>query len=114
MEKIESDLVAIKNKWNRIVLTFDYSKRKVIFYLNGTSSVKDVESCTNSTEQSFAIGLQGWLYPTGLFDEVKVYNDFLSEAHIKKNYITGLDSLLSKNLISKEEYNQNLSKLSSD
>jgi len=42
---------------------------------------------------------------------VRVYNSVLSSAQTEQNYIAGLDSLLYKNLISKEEYNQRIGKL---
>jgi len=47
----------------------------------------------------------------GLIDEARLYSAVLSSAQIKQNYIAGLDSLLSKGSISKEEYNQRIETL---
>jgi len=52
-----------------------------------------------------------WHYK-GYIDDIRIYSASLSFTQIKQNYIAGLDSLLSKNLISREEYSQRLSKLS--
>ncbi|MGI6340770.1 MAG: hypothetical protein ACOX0B_01015 [Minisyncoccales bacterium] len=45
-------------------------------------------------------------------DDVRIYNAALSSSQIKQNYIAGLGSLLSKELISKEEYNARIEALS--
>ena len=47
----------------------------------------------------------------GFIDDVRVYNTSLSSADIRKNYGLGLNSLLSKGSISKEEYNKRIEKL---
>jgi len=112
-KNIPSDFTFPKNKWNHVVLVFDYPKREALFYLNGEISPKGANYYTSSSATRFSIGQQGWSFPTGLFDEVRVYNAALSSSQIKQNYIAGLDSLLSKNLISKEEYNQRIKGLSS-
>ncbi len=46
----------------------------------------------------------------GLIDNTKVYNEALSTSQIKQNYVLGLTSLLRKNMISKEEFNELLLK----
>jgi len=51
-------------------------------------------------------------YFNGLMDNVRIYNAALSSSQIKQNYIAGLGSLLSKELISKEEYNARIEALS--
>ena len=50
-------------------------------------------------------------FVSGLIDDVRIYNAALSSSQIKQNYIAGLDSLLSKGNISKQEYNERLSGL---
>jgi len=49
---------------------------------------------------------------SGYLDDIKIFNAALSSSQIKQNYIAELDSLLSKNLISKEDYNQKIKNLS--
>ncbi|HOI59768.1 MAG TPA: prepilin-type N-terminal cleavage/methylation domain-containing protein [Candidatus Pacearchaeota archaeon] len=44
----------------------------------------------------------------GLIDDVKIYGAPLSQAYIKKEYITGLNSLFYKGLMSKDEYNERI------
>jgi prepilin-type N-terminal cleavage/methylation domain-containing protein len=48
---------------------------------------------------------------TGTLDDIKLYDLALSASKIKQNYIAGLDSLLSKESISKEDYNQKINEL---
>ena len=47
-------------------------------------------------------------------DEIKIFNSHLSQAQIKKNYIAGLESLLSKGTISSSEFKENIAKMSSN
>jgi len=50
-------------------------------------------------------------YLKGRIDEVRLYNAVLSSAQIKQQYVAGLNSLLAKGSISKEEYEQGLNNL---
>jgi len=50
-------------------------------------------------------------YFSGKIDDVRIYDDALSSSRIQNQYIAGLNFLLSKGQISKEEYNSNLSNL---
>jgi len=50
-------------------------------------------------------------YFNGYIDDVRIYNAALSSSQIKQNYIAGLDFLLSKGNIPKEDYNQKISEL---
>ena len=47
-----------------------------------------------------------------LIDDVRTYNAALSSSQIRQNYIAGLNSLLGKGLISREEYNLKIENLS--
>ena len=42
-------------------------------------------------------------------DEVRIYNTAISTAEIKQQYYAGLKSLLAKNQITEEEYQQKIS-----
>jgi len=50
----------------------------------------------------------------GIIDEIKLYEAPLNQSQIKYQYVAGLDSLLSKNLISLEEYNEKINSLASN
>ena len=102
--------------WNYFVWTADGTKYYV--YKNGlllTSNDKSVDDMSD-TLASFEIGRggdgTGTRYMKGSIDEVRVYNNYLSKAEVKQNYIAGLNSLLSKGSISKEDYINRINSLS--
>jgi prepilin-type N-terminal cleavage/methylation domain-containing protein len=103
------------NEWHYIVGTWSSGKNAKI-YLDGKDD--------NSTGLAFnnLIGKNNEPFrmansPTnterfyGNIDEVRLYNRALSLSEIKQKYIAGLDSLLAKKSISKEDYNQRISEL---
>jgi len=47
----------------------------------------------------------------GILDEVKVYKQAITSLQVKQNYIAGLDLILSRGIISKNEYNQRINEL---
>jgi prepilin-type N-terminal cleavage/methylation domain-containing protein len=47
----------------------------------------------------------------GLLDEFKIYNDSVSESQVRQNYLSGLNNLYAKGLITELEYNEKLSEL---
>ncbi len=47
----------------------------------------------------------------GFIDDMRMYKGVLTSSQIKKQYVAGLDSLLSNGNISKEEYNERLNSL---
>jgi len=69
----------------------------------------DIQNSTSTT-----IGKYGSYPFDGLIDDVRIYNVALSSSQIKQNYIAGLNFLLAKGSISKEEYNQRLNNLALD
>jgi len=116
----------IDNRWHHLVIVVSDINNRTTFYLD--SSIERTDSGSVSTPAAsgnFFIGSCDMVAGTtwcanlslsnfnGYMDEIKVYNAALSSSQIKQNYIAGLDSLLSKNLISKEEYNQRIKGLSS-
>ena len=50
----------------------------------------------------------------GSIDDVRIYDSALSSSQIKQQYIAGLDSLLSKKIISKEDYNEKINQLAQE
>ncbi|MGI6340702.1 MAG: LamG-like jellyroll fold domain-containing protein [Minisyncoccales bacterium] len=104
-----------KDKWYFLTVTIN-SNGNGILYLNGKSVASFNTVVRPENGGKFSIG-QEWDGATatdffnGAIDDVRVYNSVLSSAQTEQNYIAGLDSLLYKNLISKEEYNQRIGKL---
>jgi len=99
-------------KWYYVVATLDGSYAKI--YLDG-ALVKNSLDTTYPADTVLNVkighGTQGIDFAKGLIDDVRIYDAALSSAQIKQQYVAGLDSLLSKNLISQEEYNQNIKNL---
>ncbi|MFA7170221.1 MAG: LamG-like jellyroll fold domain-containing protein [Candidatus Paceibacterota bacterium] len=99
----------------------------VVFIFNGTTlslfqNGKNVGNTTISNdsieEAPFALrmGILSYNAPTyykfiGLVDEFRIYNAALPLSQIKQNYITGLNSMLKGESISKEEYDQRINAL---
>lgn len=74
---------------------------------------------TNNVDQLFKyVGVQQsqvtYIYGDyfeGYIDDIRMYNSALPSSQVIQQYISGLDSLLSKNLISKEEYIERVEQL---
>jgi len=97
--------------WYYVVGTYDSSTLKI--YVNGVLQAIGVSSTSNTATNALQLGqkLDNTQRMNGLLDDVRIYNATLSAYQIKQNYVAGLGSLLSKSLISKEEYDQKLSEL---
>jgi len=115
---ISSNNAITFNQWQFVAATFNSSGRKI--YVNG---VDITDSGGNATELPpnvagvVAIGNRAGATDRtfdGLIDDVRIYKAVLSSAQIKQQYVAGLDSLLSKNLISLEEYNEKINSLASN
>lgn len=65
----------------------------------------------NGTVEIGRFNTASYYYYNGLLDEVAVYSDAITVSEIKSNYLAGLDSLLVKDLITKEEYNHRVAEL---
>ncbi len=88
-----------------------YKNGYLTVYKNGTYyNTKSVgEINIPQSGSSFQIGNVNYY---GSIDNVRYFNAAMNYSQIKKSYIAGLDSLLSKNLILKESYNQRIEVLS--
>jgi len=62
---------------------------------------------------NFVIGktVDNYYHFNGMMDDLLFFDSAISSSQIKQNYIAGLDSLLSKGSISKEDYNQRINEL---
>ena len=103
----------IDGNWHLITGTYkngDYLKK----YVDGvlTQSVAATQGYLISTDELIIGGIPGnTKYLEGILDDVRIYNTALSLSEIKQEYVAGLDSLYSKGLISKEEYNKKIESL---
>jgi len=104
------------NSWLYLVLVADQTSR---LYLNGSVMASGQIIITGENHIKTVLigiwragGTGGLSRPyNGLIDNVRIYNSALSSSQIKQNYIAGLGSLMSKNLISKQDYNQRIESL---
>ncbi len=111
---IYSTTIFTNNVWHYFTITYNNGSPKI--YING-----ELE-----TAASDIISQSGSYYPNtigclrrsttsqffkGLIDDVRFYNAVLSSAQIKQEYVAGLNSLYSKGLISKEDFEEKISTL---
>ena len=100
------------NKWFHVLITSD--RNTIRLYMNGLI----VGTGSDLTSDPLGFGnlyignntaLGEWY--NGKMKDIKLYNSALSSFQVKQNYIAGLDSLLSKGSISKQDYNQRINTL---
>jgi len=101
------------NQWHFVCGIFKGGD-KIGLYIDGFGNAKttSITNIGNLQSTYSCIGRYSSSYRfSGLIDDVRIYKAALSSSQIKQQYVAGLDSLLSKNLISQEEYNQNIKNL---
>ena len=104
------------NTWYNIVTVFDRTSNTYA-YINGIKQFYNLDISSRRGDIQNYYSLQTGTYSgaghpfDGSFNNLKIYNTVLSSLKIKQNYIAGINSLLSKGQISKEEYNSKLSNL---
>ena len=104
------------NSWLYIVLV---TSQTSVLYLNGSNLASNAIIITGQNHlKTILIGIwrangsADFSRPfNGLIDDIRIYNTSLSSSQIRQNYIAGLDSLLSKGSISKQDYSRRLSEL---
>ena len=105
------------NEWYYVIVIFDNTNKIFKHYRNGKlagdGSVSSYDLNSGAYNIRLGVYSSAGHYLKGALDDVRIYDAALSSSQIKQKYIAGLDSLLSKNMISKEEYNQRLSELAS-
>jgi prepilin-type N-terminal cleavage/methylation domain-containing protein len=98
-----------QEKWTYIVFTLEDGN--LIFYLNGIFANDSNSVVVNSIIHPLYIGQS---YGTadrffnGFMDEIEIYSAVISETAIKQNYLSGLNNLYGKGLISKAEYDEKI------
>jgi prepilin-type N-terminal cleavage/methylation domain-containing protein len=102
--------------WYFIVATYDKNiennNMKLYLDSNLKSSTYHTYSITTSSS-NLAMGtlLNSGGYFNGSLDEVQIYNAAIQESEIKQNYLSGLNNLYGKGLITEAEYNIKISVL---
>ncbi|HOI59733.1 MAG TPA: prepilin-type N-terminal cleavage/methylation domain-containing protein [Candidatus Pacearchaeota archaeon] len=104
----------IDDKWHHVVGVFNRSKTIPDMYIDG---VLDNGSYANTECSTVGSISSGNLYLAtnsfkGVIDEIKMYNEALTLAQIQYNYIAGLNSLLSRGLITQVDYKDRIEFLS--
>lgn len=104
------------NQWYHVVYTLNFPHLKL--YIDGklSNSIDNVQNLISIVPNTKNIRMGRWsnsdTYFKGKIDDTRFYNNSISSAQVKQNYIVGLSSILSKGLISKEEYNIRIETLS--
>ena len=100
-------------KWHHIVAY--YNGDQMNFYIDSKliKSQPILSSPSALSVNNFVIGktVDNYYHFNGMMDDLLFFDSAISSSQIKQNYIAGLDSLLSKGSISKEDYNQRINEL---
>jgi hypothetical protein len=107
--------------WHYVVSQFTYNESTKV-YVDASEPIIDTTrdttsaDCLNSSPNLSGEFLIGRYYDArnyfkGKIDDIKIYNEILSETAIKQNYLSGLNNLYAKGLITELEYNEKLSEL---
>ncbi|MEA3292860.1 MAG: LamG-like jellyroll fold domain-containing protein, partial [Patescibacteria group bacterium] len=111
VSKYSNSLSWETSKWYHVVFVHDNIAKTINFYRNGinvgTVTYTDNALSVMSGNAYFG-GYQGDNRYRGVIDEVHIYASALPSAQIESNYYAGLEKLLAKGLIDKNEYQNRL------
>ena len=105
-----------ENKFHHVVGTMEGTSMKL--YIDGVLTRQN-GTCFDGYNKS-PLSMSDMLFGfttnnnKGILDEVKVYKQAITSLQVRQNYIAGLDSMLSKGIISKNEYIQRINDLAYD
>jgi len=104
------------NKWIYIVWTFSFSgsSGQIITYKDGVAKTPVITSYDIFlSDKNLLLGAAsvGGRHYKGVIDEVRIYNEVLTQSQVQRQYIAGLDNLLLNKAISKKEYDLRLNEL---
>ncbi|HOI59720.1 MAG TPA: prepilin-type N-terminal cleavage/methylation domain-containing protein [Candidatus Pacearchaeota archaeon] len=112
---LSADGSLISGTWYNVVVIFDRDAlayayvdgKRQAYSFSMTSQQGNIVNAHNYEigRSSFSYYLQGQM------NSIKLYNALLTSSQIKQNYIAGLNSLLLKESISKEDYNKRINAL---
>ena len=105
-----------ENKFHHVVGTMEGTYMKL--YIDGVLARENGTCFDGYTKSPSSVGdlIMGFTTNNnqGILDEVKIYKQAVTGLQIRQNYVAGLDSLLNKNLISKQEHNERINELAYD
>ncbi len=107
---INANTVMSSNDWHHIVFIYTKSNKMANFYLDGKLDGSPVFATGMDVASGNRLKIGGYgnasNFLNGSLDSIRIYDKGLTSSQIKQQYVAGLDSMLAKNLISKEEYNE--------
>jgi len=112
-QAINTNYYLQSNNWYHLLATrsLTTSPMTLKWFVNGRQTNTATASFATATASTLplyiAYGYSGNYY-SGIIDEVKIYNYAFTVSQVKQNYFAGINKLMSKNGLSKEEYNQRL------
>jgi prepilin-type N-terminal cleavage/methylation domain-containing protein len=106
------------NQWVNLTATWNNGSALKIYLngeLDGTGNVlsKQIADTTGGVLRIGEYTNSSYVF-NGLIDEVRIYSSALPSAEIKSQYLLGLNSLLIRNKITKNEYNQRIFRTSNN
>jgi prepilin-type N-terminal cleavage/methylation domain-containing protein len=101
--------------WSHVAVTFDGTK--IVYYIDGkifeTDNWTGTVTATDASLQ-FSGRRPGYGSPFGgVLDDFRIYNSPITSYQIREHYLAGLDNLMSKKSITKDEYVRKLLNLNS-
>jgi len=100
------------NKWKQMGYTWNGSTARLIDDGNFVSTTLSLNGTIGSTVAN-SIG-SGNGYFKGLIDELRIYSKAVSSWEIKQDYYAGLNKLMAKDEMEKQEYSQKMNQLASN
>ncbi|HOI60147.1 MAG TPA: prepilin-type N-terminal cleavage/methylation domain-containing protein [Candidatus Pacearchaeota archaeon] len=116
---VNSNFKPISGRWHFIAFTVKQGESTKIYVDGELKKTTIIPSTGSVTTNGNPLRIAGQgsgtpLWFDGLIDDVKIYNSALLSLQIKKDYIAGLESLLSKGTLSEAEFKENIKKMSSN
>ncbi|MFA5232599.1 MAG: LamG domain-containing protein [Candidatus Paceibacterota bacterium] len=100
------------NKWKQMGYTWNGSTARLIDDGNFVSNTLSLGGTMGSTTSNLIGAGNG--YFKGLIDEFRIYNKAIGSSEVKQDYYSGLNKLLAKNEMEKQEYSQKINQLASN
>jgi len=104
------------NNWHYVVAVQNVANNTAKVYVDGVSSSVKNTTLEVSGTNTLYLGRDSGTnrYGNEMIDDVRIYKAALSFSQVRQQYVAGLDSLLTKNLISQEDYNDKMINLATN
>lgn len=105
------------NTWSHLTYTYDNTSKTVQLLINGISKgILSTPSSLPVTSAALYFGSYQGGTPAsyafdGAFDEIRIFNTVISSSEIKDQYFSGMNKLLARGQMLKEDYTRRLSEL---